>query len=130
MHTLGLKAGQGRVLSLPQTPKRPEASPVHRWRNRPQTMAETKNELSREVVIANELGLHARSAALIAQLAQNAQHGIWLAKGPQRAEATSIMDLIALECPRGTRVVIHIEDPADKEILQQVSTLIENGFGE
>ena len=30
-------------------------------------------ELSREVVIVNELGLHARSAAKIAELAQNSK---------------------------------------------------------
>ena len=86
--------------------------------------------LSKEATIKNELGLHARSAALIARLAARARHGIWLAKGEERAAAASIMDLIALECPRGTKIVITIDNPGDRDVLEAISELIENGFGE
>ena len=86
--------------------------------------------ISKEAVITNELGLHARSAAQIANLAAQARHGVWLVKGEERADATSIMDLIALECPRGTKIVVIIDDPCDRDILYAISELIENGFGE
>jgi phosphocarrier protein len=86
--------------------------------------------ISKEAVITNELGLHARSAAQIAKLAARARHGVWLVKGEERADATSIMDLIALECPRGTKIVVIIDDPCDRDILYAISELIENGFGE
>jgi len=86
--------------------------------------------ISKEAVISNELGLHARSAAQIANLAAQARHGVWLVKGEERADATSIMDLIALECPRGTKIVVIIDDPCDRDILYAISELIENGFGE
>ena len=86
--------------------------------------------ISKEAVIKNELGLHARSAAQIAKLAARARHGVWLAKGEERAPASSIMDLISLECPRGTKIVVIIDNPSDRDVLFAISELIENGFGE
>lgn len=86
--------------------------------------------ISKEAVITNELGLHARSASQIAKLAARARYGIWLVKGEERAEASSIMDLIALECHRGTKITVIIDDPSDRDVLNAISELIENGFGE
>jgi phosphocarrier protein len=86
--------------------------------------------ISKEAVISNELGLHARSAAQIANLAARAHHGVWLVKGEERADASSIMDLIALECPRGTKIAVIIDNPRDWDVLDAISKLIENGFGE
>jgi len=86
--------------------------------------------ISKKAVITNELGLHARSAAQIAKLAARARHGVWLAKGEERAPASSIMDLIALECPQGTKIVVIIDNPSDRDVLYAISELIENGFGE
>lgn len=86
--------------------------------------------ISKEAVISNELGLHARSAAQIANLAAQARYGVWLVKGEERAAASSIMDLIALECPRGTKIVVIIDNPRDRDVLNAISELIENGFGE
>lgn len=93
-------------------------------------MVDSQKKISRETVIINTLGLHARSAAQIANLAARATSKVWLVKGGESAEATSIMDLLALECPRGTKVAIIIEDSSDLEVLNAISQLIENGFGE
>ena len=95
-----------------------------------QAMVDSQKKISRETVIINALGLHARSAAQIANLAARASAKVWLVKGGESAEATSIMDLLALECPRGTKVAIIIEDSSDLEVLNAISQLIENGFGE
>jgi phosphocarrier protein len=53
------------------------------------------------VVIINELGLHARSAARIAKLAQNANSKVWLIRGKERVDASSIIDILSLACPKG-----------------------------
>jgi phosphocarrier protein HPr len=86
--------------------------------------------ISKEAVITNELGLHARSAAQIAKLAARARHGVWLVKGGEQAAASSIIDLIALDCPRGTKIAVIIDNPSDRDVLDAISELIENGFGE
>ncbi|MGW8188232.1 MAG: HPr family phosphocarrier protein [Desulfobacterales bacterium] len=53
-----------------------------------------------------------------------------MVKGEERAAASSIIDLIALDCPRGTKIAVIIDNPGDREILNAISELIENGFGE
>jgi phosphotransferase system HPr (HPr) family protein len=87
-------------------------------------------KIVRTTRIVNELGLHARSAALVARIAQKASAGIWLAKGNDKADARSIMDILALECPRGTRIRLIAEDAVDSQILDEIVRRIEDGFGE
>ena len=81
-------------------------------------------------MIVNELGMHARSAAKIAELAQNAAAGIWIQRGEDRADAASIIDILTLGCEKGTRIKLSIEDPADSETLNEIFELISSGFGE
>jgi phosphocarrier protein len=86
--------------------------------------------MTRDVVIVNELGLHARSAGRIVQLAKQASAEIWLEKEGERADATSIIDLISLGCPQGTTITVVIADGRDRHILDALVELINNGFGE
>ena len=87
-------------------------------------------ELSREVVIVNELGLHARSAAKIAALAQNSKEAVWVKKEAEKADASSIVDILTLACEKGSKITLIIEDKADRPILEDIVNLIETGFGE
>ena len=89
-----------------------------------------KKELSRDVVIVNELGMHARSAAKVAALAQNAAASIWIQKGDKSADATSIIDILTLECEKGTLITLSIENQEDMGVLNDIFELIANGFGE
>ena len=92
-------------------------------------MSENK-ELSRDVVIVNELGMHARSAAKVAALAQNATANVWIKKGNKSADAASIIDILTLECEKGTRITLSIENQKDMGVLKDIFELIANGFGE
>ena len=82
------------------------------------------------MVIVNELGLHARSAAKIAGLAQNSKAAVWVQKEAEKADASSIVDILTLACERGSKITLIIEDKADRPILENIVNLIENGFGE
>ena len=93
-------------------------------------MTNSASELSREVVIVNELGLHARSAAKIAALAQNSKAAVWVQKDAEKADASSIVDIITLACEKGSKITLTIEDKADRPILEDLVNLIETGFGE
>ena len=93
-------------------------------------MAKSVNRLSRDVVITNELGLHARSAARIAKLAQNGESKIWIIKDGAKADATSIIDILTLCCEKGSKITIKIDDQSDHAILNDLVQLVENGFGE
>ena len=93
-------------------------------------MGVADNLLSKEVTIINDLGMHARSAAQIAKLAMQANSKIKMIKGDKEADATSIMDMLTLECPKGTKIRLATQDAADLDILNKIIQLIENGFGE
>ena len=90
----------------------------------------TSKKNCREVIIKNELGLHARSAAQIAAIVQNAKAAVWIKREDEQVDASSIMDILTLACEKGTRISIIIDDLSDVDILNAVVELVDNGFGE
>ena len=93
-------------------------------------MNRSQPALSREVTIVNELGLHARSAAKIAGLTNRSKAAVWIQKGDEKADASSIVDILTLACEKGTKIIIRIENKADFNILEAITELVEGGFGE
>jgi phosphocarrier protein HPr len=93
-------------------------------------MSNSENELSRHVIIANDLGLHARSASKIVKLVQNAKFNVWIIKDGKKADASSIIDILTLAGPKGSTITVKIDDRSDLEILNNLVQLIESGFGE
>jgi phosphocarrier protein HPr len=93
-------------------------------------MNKSENELSRCVTITNDLGLHARSAAKIAKLVQSVTSNVWIIKDGKKADASSIIDILTLVCPKGSIITLKIDDQSDLEILNALVQLIESGFGE
>ena len=87
-------------------------------------------DLHKTVFIKNDLGLHARSAAQIAEIAKKSNACVWVMKNEQKADASSIIDILTLECGKGTQIRIVIEDPGDSDILNAIVDLVDNGFGE
>ena len=90
----------------------------------------TVKELSKELVIVNELGFHARAAAMIAKAAGNAKSKLWIIKNQEKVDASSMLDILSLECSNGTKITLKVNDKADIEIFNNIASLIENGFGE
>lgn len=89
-----------------------------------------EESLSRQVVIVNELGLHARSAAKIAKIARDAISNVRIQKDHHSVDAASVIDVLTLDCPVGSIITISVDDPADRGILTQICELVESGFGE
>ena len=83
-----------------------------------------------DLVIVNELGLHARSAASLAKIAQQAQSGVWLEKDDERVDAKQVIDILTLAAAKGDQVRIAIDHSQDRETLDRIARLIEDGFGE
>ncbi len=87
-------------------------------------------ELSRDVVVINEFGLHARSAARIAEIARKANYNVWIIKDKKKVDASSILDILTLECTKGSKVTLKIDDQTDLDILNDIVKQFETGFGE
>jgi phosphocarrier protein len=86
--------------------------------------------MHRDAVICNELGLHARSAAQIAKIVQKSKADVWIKRGGEKVDASSIMDILTLACEKGTTITVIIEDPSDIGVLDAVVELVNSGFGE
>ena len=51
-------------------------------------------------------------------------------KNEEKADVSSIMDILTLVCEKGTKISIIIEDPGDTDILNGIVDLVDSGFGE
>ena len=85
---------------------------------------------SRDVTIINELGLHARAAAMIAKLAQTARSKVWIIKDGEEVDASSVIDILTLACAKDSNVQLRIDDHLDLDVLNNIADLVESGFGE
>ena len=88
------------------------------------------NKLFRDVIVINELGVHARSAAKIAAIAKRAKSKIWIINNGRRVDASSIIDILTLECSKGSKVRLTIDNKSDIDILNETVKQFETGFGE
>lgn len=87
-------------------------------------------QLSREVLIINKLGLHARAATKLAQLSQKFTATVCIELGENRADANSIMGLMLLAGAQGKTVTV-IATGEDAEIaLTEICQLFSNKFNE
>ncbi len=86
--------------------------------------------LFRELEIINDLGLHARSAAQIAQIAGKARDQVWVERDGEAVDATSTIDILTLACGKGIRIIVRVASPRDRGVLDEIAALVENSFGE
>jgi len=86
------------------------------------------NSLEAVVCVENELGLHARPAGKVAQLAQSFQADIAFWVADQQADAKSILDILSLAAPQGTEICIKASGSDASEALEQISQLFQDKF--
>ena len=85
---------------------------------------------SREVVVANSQGLHARPADLLAREARRWQSRIELVADAQRVDGKSILDVLTLAAEAGTRLLVEATGPDAREALDAIGSLFERRFNE
>ena len=86
--------------------------------------------LRKEFTVRNKLGLHARAAAKIVQTSTQYQSRIRIIKNGREADAKSMLDIMTLSCPQGTRIELRAEGKDAAEALAALAVLFENKFGE
>ncbi len=86
--------------------------------------------LSRKVSIINEFGIHARPAAMIAKIAQKAEKTVWIGSEGDRADASSVIDILSICGKKGNLIILEIETENDIGVLESIAQLIKQGFGE
>jgi len=86
--------------------------------------------ISREIVIGNKLGLHARASAKLTKLAGSFPCEVWMSRGERRVNAKSIMGVMMLAAGLGASVTVQTEGEREQEAMDAILALINDKFGE
>ena len=82
------------------------------------------------VTIINKSGVHARPAAMMAQMGRRYKSKItYTAKG-QTVDGKNIIPITSVDMTCGTQVIIRAEGEDEKEAIAALTELINNRFGE
>ena len=84
----------------------------------------------KEFTIVNKLGLHARAAAVLVQLAGTFSAEITITKEKLTINCKSIMGVLMLAAAQNSSIIVEIVGEDEKEALAALGNLIEDGFGE
>jgi len=87
-------------------------------------------EVTRTFRIVNELGLHARAATKLVQLASKFGASVELEKEGQRANGKSVMGVLLLCGAKGTEITVHAEGDDAEQAVSAIGELIADRFGE
>lgn len=88
------------------------------------------SSITRLLTITNKLGLHARAATKLVQLANKFEADIELTQGENSAPANSVLALMMLESGQGKAVEVKCTGKDSQAAMQAISELIENKFDE
>ena len=82
------------------------------------------------LLIQNQLGLHARPAALFVQMANRFKSEIEVQKGRTKANGKSIMGIMTLAAGRGSQITIRAKGEDAAKAIAALTKLIRGNFGE
>ena len=86
--------------------------------------------LSRSVIVANRLGLHARAAARFVHLASRFQSQVRVTPGSQTMDGKSIMGILLLAAATGSVLTVSTDGDDEQAAIDVLCGFIETGFGE
>ncbi|RMF44673.1 MAG: HPr family phosphocarrier protein [Deltaproteobacteria bacterium] len=86
--------------------------------------------IEREFTIVNRLGLHARAAAQLVQMAGKFRSDVLVGKDDVEVNGKSIMGILMLAAPKGTVIRVSVNGEDEAEAMAAIGALIEDGFGE
>lgn len=88
------------------------------------------SDAEKSVLIQNELGLHARAATKLVQIAAKFPCDITLTKDGHEVNGKSIMGVLMLVASKGTTVTIKAKGDRASEAVTAIVALIDDKFGE
>ena len=84
----------------------------------------------KEIVVQNQVGLHARPATFFIQKANSFQSSLWVEKEDRRVNAKSLLGVLSLGITKGMTITIIADGSDENEALDGLCELINTGFGE
>ena len=85
---------------------------------------------SKDVVINNQVGLHARPATFFIQKANEFKSVIWVEKDDRRVNAKSLLGVLSLGIVKGTTISIIADGVDEEQAVETLADLIDREFAE
>ena len=86
--------------------------------------------ISKEVLINNQVGLHARPATFFIQKANEFKSSIWVEIDERRVNAKSLLGVLSLGIVKGTTITLIADGSDQEEAIETLSKLIDSDFTE
>jgi len=94
------------------------------------TMPNEGFQVSKDLLIENRNGLHARPAALFVKTASRFRAEVWVEKDEERVNGKSIMGLMMLAAGKGSVLRVSAEGEDAESVITELEALIRTRFGE
>ena len=85
---------------------------------------------SKEVVVQNQVGLHARPATFFIQKANEYKSSIWVENQERKVNAKSLLGVLSLGITRGTSITIMADGIDETEAVDALAGIINSNFTE
>ncbi|MCC6653344.1 MAG: HPr family phosphocarrier protein [Candidatus Eisenbacteria bacterium] len=82
-----------------------------------------------QLVIRNQLGLHARACALFVKAASKFKSEILVARDDLEVNGKSIMGVMMLAAEEGATILVKASGPDEAEALEAIRELVDGKFG-
>ncbi len=86
--------------------------------------------ISREMLIINKRGLHARASAKFVQMVERFNAEVWVTRGNETVGGTSIMGLMMLSAGPGTTITVSATGPEAEAAILAIGELVAGKFNE
>ncbi len=86
--------------------------------------------LSKEIVVTNKLGVHARPAGMIVDITGKSKSDVTLEYDGNRVNAKSILNVMMLAITPGSKVKFIADGEDEAQVLEQLETLFRENFHE
>ena len=86
--------------------------------------------ITKELLVENKMGIHARPAAMFVKVASQFNADIFVEKDGERINGKSIMGLMMLAAGPGSRLVIEATGSDAQDAIDAITELLESKFNE
>ena len=86
--------------------------------------------LTKELIISNKLGIHARPAALFVKTANRFACEIFVEKDGERINGKSIMGLMMLAAGPGSKITVQVRGADAVQAIAEIEALVQRKFDE
>ncbi len=86
--------------------------------------------ITRDIVITNASGLHARPATFFIQKANSYKASIWIEKDDRKVNAKSLLGVLSMGIAKDMTITLVADGQDESEALAGLGALIDSGFSE